>query len=76
MDEVLFFLDLFKILLKWELEILFFIVKGYGNKDIVEKLFVLVKMVEVYKMYIMMKLNLKSKFELVEYVLKKKLLEF
>lgn len=53
-----------------------FIVKGYGNKEIVEKLFVFVKIVEVYKMYIMIKFGLKSKFELVEYVLKKKLLEF
>ena len=52
------------------------IAKGYGNKDIAEKLFVSVKTVEAHKTHIMTKLNLKSKPELVEYALKKKLLEF
>ena len=41
-----------------------------------EKLFVSVKTVEAHKTHIMNKLNLKSKPELVEYALKKKLLEF
>ena len=59
-----------------ELEILPLIAKGYGNKDIAEKLFVSVKTVEAHKTHIMTKLNLKSKPELVEYALKKKLLEF
>ena len=40
------------------------------------KLFVSVKTVEAHKTHIMTKLNLKSKPELVEYALKKKLLEF
>lgn len=68
--------DPFKVLSKRELEILPLIAKGYGNKDIAEKLFVSVKTVEAHKMRIMDKLNLKSKPELVEYALKKKLLDF
>lgn len=67
---------LFKILSKRELEILPLIAKGYGNKEIAEKLFVSVKTVEAHKTHIMTKLGLKSKPELVEYALKKKLLEF
>ncbi|WP_392450292.1 nitrate respiration regulation response regulator NreC [Staphylococcus massiliensis] len=68
--------DPFKILTKRELEILPLIAKGYGNKDIANKLFVSVKTVEAHKTRIMDKLNLKSKPELVEYALKKKLLDF
>jgi len=75
-DEVSSSSDPFKILSKRELEILPLIAKGYGNKDIAEKLFVSVKTVEAHKTHIMTKLNLKSKPELVEYALKKKLLEF
>ena len=63
--------DPFKILSKRELEILPLIAKGYGNKEIAEKLFVSVKTVEAHKTHIMTKLNLKSKPELVEYALKK-----
>ena len=66
--------DPFKILSKRELEILPLIAKGYGNKDIAEKLFVSVKTVEAHKTHIMTKLNLKSKPELVEYALKKKII--
>ncbi|MGV3244726.1 nitrate respiration regulation response regulator NreC [Staphylococcus sp. 11261D007BR] len=68
--------DPFKILSKRELEILPLIAKGYGNKDIAEKLFVSVKTVEAHKTRIMDKLDLKSKPELVEFALKKKLLDF
>ena len=75
-EEVSYSSDPFKILSKRELEILPLIAKGYGNKDIAEKLFVSVKIVEAHKTHIMNKLNLKSKPELVEYALKKKLLEF
>ena len=75
-EEVSYSSDPFKILSKRELEILPLIAKGYGNKDIAEKLFVSVKTVEAHKTHIMNKLNLKSKPELVEFALKKKLLEF
>lgn len=75
-EEVSYSSDPFKILSKRELEILPLIAKGYGKKDIAEKLFVSVKTVEAHKTHIMNKLNLKSKPELVEYALKKKLLEF
>ncbi|MBV5137309.1 response regulator [Staphylococcus chromogenes] len=75
-DDASYSNDPFKILSKRELEILPLIAKGYSNKDIAEKLFVSVKTVEAHKTRIMDKLNLKSKPELVEYALKKKLLDF
>ncbi|WP_449125943.1 nitrate respiration regulation response regulator NreC [Staphylococcus chromogenes] len=75
-DDASYSNDPFKILSKRELEILPLIAKGYGNKDIAEKLFVSAKTVEAHKTRIMDKLNLKSKPELVEYALKKKLLDF
>lgn len=68
--------DPFNSLSKREVEILPLIAKGYGNKEIAEKLFVSVKTVEAHKAKIMEKLNLKSRPELVEYALKKKLLDF
>ncbi|WP_186335539.1 nitrate respiration regulation response regulator NreC [Staphylococcus xylosus] len=68
--------DPYKILSKREIEILPLIAKGYGNKDIAEKLFVSVKTVEAHKTHIMQKLELKSKPELVEYAMKKKLIDF
>lgn len=68
--------DPFKILSKREIEILPLIAKGYGNKEIAEKLFVSVKTVEAHKTHIMQKLELKSKPELVEYAMKKKLIDF
>ncbi|MFD1175924.1 response regulator [Paenibacillus puldeungensis] len=61
---------------KRELEILPLIAKGYGNKEIAEMLYVSVKTVEAHKAKIMEKLNLKSRPELVEYALRKKLLDF
>lgn len=68
--------DPFELLSKRELEILPLIAKGYGNKETAEKLFISVKTVEAHKAKIMEKLNLKSRPELVEYALRKKLLEF
>ncbi|MFW3541824.1 nitrate respiration regulation response regulator NreC [Staphylococcus caprae] len=75
-EEVNYSSDPFKVLSKRELEILPLIAKGYGNKEIAEKLFVSVKTVEAHKTHIMNKLNLKSKPELVEYALKKNCLSF
>lgn len=68
--------DPFKVLSMRELEILPLIAKGYGNKEIAEMLYISVKTVEAHKAKIMEKLNLKSRPELVEYALKKKLLDF
>lgn len=68
--------DPFQILSTREIEILPLIAKGYGNKEIAEKLFISVKTVEAHKAKIMEKLDLKSRPELVEYALKKKLLDF
>ncbi|GGG03383.1 oxygen regulatory protein NreC [Paenibacillus albidus] len=68
--------DPFELLSKRELEILPLIAKGYGNKEIAEKLFISVKTVEAHKSKIMEKLNLASRPELVEYALRKKLLDF
>ncbi|WP_410511034.1 response regulator transcription factor [Paenibacillus sp. BR2-3] len=68
--------DPFKLLSTRETEILPLIAKGYGNKEIAEKLFVSVKTVEAHKAKIMEKLNLKSRPELVEYALRKKLFDF
>lgn len=66
--------DPYKILSKREMEILQLVAKGYGNKEIAEKLFVSVKTVEAHKAKIMEKLQLKSRPALVEYAIKKKLL--
>jgi len=66
----------YQILTTREIEILPLVAKGYGNKEISEMLFISVKTVEATKAKIMEKLNLKTRPELVEYALKKKLLEF
>ncbi|MFP3359868.1 LuxR C-terminal-related transcriptional regulator, partial [Planococcus sp. SIMBA_143] len=63
-------------LTKRELEILPLVAKGYGNKDIAEMLFVSVKTVEAHKARIMEKLSLSTRPELVEYAMKKKLIDF
>ncbi|WP_031547248.1 response regulator [Salinicoccus luteus] len=66
----------FSVLTKRELEILPLVAKGYGNKDIAEMLFVSVKTVEAHKARIMEKLGLATRPELVEYAMKKKLIDF
>ncbi len=68
--------DVYEVLSRRELEILPLVAKGYSNKDVAEKLFISVKTVEAHKAKIMDKLNLKSRPELVEYALRKKILEF
>ncbi|WP_040226226.1 response regulator transcription factor [Bhargavaea cecembensis] len=68
--------DPFEVLSKREVEILPLVAKGYGNKEIAEMLFISVKTVEAHKAKIMEKLGLKTRPELVEYALKKKLLNF
>lgn len=59
-----------------EVEVLTLIAKGYGNKEIAEKMFLSVKTVESYKSRIKAKLNLQTQPQLVEYAIKKKLLQF
>lgn len=66
----------FKILTIREIEVLPLVAKGYGNKEIAEKLNISVKTVESHKAKIMEKLNLNTRPELVEYALKRKLLDF
>ena len=66
----------FKILSKRELEILPLVAKGYGNKEIAEKLFISVKTVEAHKSRFMDKIGLSSRPEILEYAIKKKLFEF
>ena len=53
--------DPYKILSRREIEILPLVAKGYGNKEIAEKLFISVKTVEAHKFKMMEKLNLKSR---------------
>src|SRR5699024_9765306 len=64
----------FKILSKRELEILPLVAKGYGNKEIAEKLFISVKTVEAHKSRFMDKIGLSSRPEILEYAIKKKLI--
>jgi len=68
--------DPYQLLSQRELEVLPLAAKGYGNKEIAEMLYISVKTVEAHKANIMNKLNLKNRPELVEYALKKKLLNF
>lgn len=68
--------DPFKVLTKREVEVLPLAAKGYSNKEIAEKLYISVKTVEAHKSRIMEKLELKNRPELVEYALRKKLLDF
>lgn len=68
--------DPFKVLTKREVEVLPLAAKGYSNKEIAEKLYISVKTVEAHKSRIMEKLDLKSRPELLEYALRKKLLDF
>jgi len=50
--------------------------KGYGNKEIAEKLHISVKTVEVHKANIVQKLNLTNRPELIEFALWRNLLHF
>lgn len=58
-----------------EQEILIFIAKGYSNKEISEELYISVKTVETHKKNIMEKLNLTKRHEIVEFALKRGLLD-
>lgn len=58
-----------------EREILILIAKGYTNKEISEQLYISVKTVETHKRKIMEKLDLQKRHEIVEYALKRGLLD-
>lgn len=59
-----------------EREILSLIAKGYANKEIAELLVISVKTVETHKSNVMEKLGLRTRPELVQYALKKGLLNY
>lgn len=66
----------FEILSVREKEIVSLVVKGYSNKEVAEQLFISVKTVETHKSNIMEKLGFKTRPELVQYAMKKGLLNF
>ena len=68
--------DVYSSLSDREKEILGWIAKGYANKEIAEHLFISVKTVESHKSNLMEKLCLKTRPELVEFAMKKGLLNF
>lgn len=66
----------FEVLSQRELDVLALVAKGYGNKDIAEKLFISVKTVEAHKAKFKEKIGLSTRPEILEYAIKKKLIEF
>lgn len=68
-------LDVYHRLSDREREILTLIAKGYANKDIAELLVISVKTVESHRARIMNKLELRTRPELVDYAIKKGLLD-
>ncbi len=59
-----------------EQEVLSWVAKGYSNKEIAEGLIISVKTVESHKSNVMEKLGLRTRPELVQYAMKKGLLNF
>ena len=66
--------DTYHLLSDREREVLTLIAKGFSNKEIAEQLVISVKTVETHKGNIMVKLQMKTRHELVAYALKKGLL--
>lgn len=66
----------FALLSDREKEVLEWTAKGYANKEIAQRLTISVKTVETHKSNLMEKLGFKTRPELVEYALKKGLLNF
>ena len=62
-------------LTKREKEILSLVAKGYSNKEIAEMLFLSVKTIETHRSHIVEKLQLRTRSELVNYAIKKGLLD-
>ncbi|MDF2836241.1 MAG: two component transcriptional regulator, LuxR family [Paenibacillus sp.] len=68
--------DGFEALSDREKEVLTLAAKGYANKEIAEMLFISVKTVETHKSNAMDKLGLKTRPELIQFAMKKGLLQF
>jgi two-component system, NarL family, response regulator NreC len=66
--------DIYHLLSDREREVLTLIAKGFSNKEIAEQLVISVKTVETHKGNVMVKLQMKTRHELVAYALKKGLL--
>jgi two-component system response regulator NreC len=71
-DEVV---DSYSLLSNREQEVLPLVALGYGNKEIADKLFISVKTVEAHKSNMMNKLGLTTRPELVQYAIKKNLID-
>ncbi|WP_269432635.1 response regulator [Numidum massiliense] len=67
--------DIYHLLTDREREVLTLIAKGYGNKEMAEQLFISVKTVESHKARVMNKLGLYTRHELVDYAIRKGLLD-
>jgi two-component system, NarL family, response regulator NreC len=68
--------DTFNLLSDREKEVLTLIAKGFSNKEIAEQLIISVKTVETHKGNLAEKLQMKTRPELVEYAVKKGLLDY
>ncbi|WP_311200999.1 response regulator transcription factor [Niallia taxi] len=69
------FVDSYFLLSNREQEVLPLVALGYGNKEIADKLFISVKTVEAHKANMMSKLGLTTRPELVQYAIKKNLID-
>lgn len=67
--------DSYFLLSNREQEVLPLVALGYGNKEIADKLFISVKTVEAHKANMMSKLGLTTRPELVQYAIKKNLID-
>lgn len=67
--------DSYYLLSNREQEVLPLVAIGYGNKEIADKLFISVKTVEAHKANMMSKLGLTTRPELVQYAIKKNLID-
>jgi two-component system response regulator NreC len=68
--------DDYKLLSDREKEVLSFIARGYGNKEMADQMNVSVKTIESHKSNLMEKLQLRTRPELVKYAVKKGLLNY
>jgi DNA-binding NarL/FixJ family response regulator len=62
-------------LTKREIEVLYFICKGFTNQEIADKLYISIRTVEIHKAHLLEKTNSKNTINLILYALKNKLVE-